>query len=61
MRSPSLFVFVWPAAGQPIISLRGVTKTYGEGATAFLALKGKDYATVQKGGGGLMVVIDVKP
>jgi len=26
----------------PIISLRGVTKTYGEGATAFQALKGVD-------------------
>ncbi|UIJ47479.1 ABC transporter ATP-binding protein [Sphingomonas cannabina] len=29
-------------AGDPIISLRGVTKTYGEGATAFQALKGVD-------------------
>jgi putative ABC transport system ATP-binding protein len=27
---------------EPIISLRGVTKTYGEGATAFQALKGVD-------------------
>ncbi|WP_232280398.1 ABC transporter ATP-binding protein, partial [Sphingomonas sp. PAMC 26605] len=31
-----------PAEGAPIIALRGVTKTYGEGATAFLALKGID-------------------
>ncbi|MGK6318582.1 ABC transporter ATP-binding protein [Sphingomonas sp. DT-204] len=29
-------------AGDPIISLRGVTKTYGEGPTAFQALKGVD-------------------
>ncbi len=29
-------------AGDPIITLRGVTKTYGEGATAFQALKGVD-------------------
>ncbi|MDF0541461.1 ABC transporter ATP-binding protein [Sphingobium sp. H39-3-25] len=29
-------------AQEPIISLRGVTKTYGEGATAFQALKGID-------------------
>lgn len=29
-------------AGEPIITLRGVTKTYGEGATAFQALKGVD-------------------
>ena len=27
---------------EPIISLRGVTKTYGAGATAFQALKGVD-------------------
>ena len=30
------------AVAEPIISLRGVTKTYGEGATAFQALKGVD-------------------
>ncbi|MGQ0588879.1 MAG: ABC transporter ATP-binding protein [Sphingosinicella sp.] len=29
-------------ANEPIISLRGVTKTYGSGATAFQALKGVD-------------------
>ena len=29
-------------ASEPIISLRGVTKTYGSGATAFQALKGID-------------------
>ncbi len=29
-------------ADEPIITLRGVTKTYGEGATAFQALKGVD-------------------
>jgi putative ABC transport system ATP-binding protein len=29
-------------AGEPIIALRGVTKTYGSGATAFQALKGVD-------------------
>jgi putative ABC transport system ATP-binding protein len=29
-------------ADEPIIRLRGVTKTYGEGATAFQALKGVD-------------------
>ncbi len=29
-------------AGEPIISLRGVTKTFGQGATAFQALKGVD-------------------
>ena len=29
-------------ADEPIISLRGVTKTYGSGATAFQALKGVD-------------------
>ncbi len=29
-------------AAEPIISLRGVTKTYGSGATAFQALKGVD-------------------
>ena len=29
-------------AADPIIKLRGVTKTYGEGATAFQALKGVD-------------------
>ena len=29
-------------SGDPIISLRGVTKIYGEGATAFQALKGID-------------------
>ena len=29
-------------AGQPLIALRGVTKVYGEGATAFSALKGID-------------------
>src|SRR5690606_37526005 len=29
-------------ADDPIISLRGVTKTYGSGATAFQALKGID-------------------
>lgn len=27
---------------EPIISLRGVTKVYGEGPTAFQALKGID-------------------
>ena len=31
-----------PMANEPIISLRGVTKTYGSGATAFQALKGID-------------------
>ena len=30
------------AVADPIISLRGVTKTYGEGPTAFQALKGID-------------------
>ncbi|MGC4488518.1 hypothetical protein ACPXA1_25065, partial [Escherichia coli] len=30
------------AAGDPLIRLRGITKTYGEGATAFQALKGID-------------------
>ena len=29
-------------AGEPLIRLRGITKTYGEGATAFQALKGVD-------------------
>ena len=29
-------------AAEPIIQLRGVTKTYGAGATAFQALKGVD-------------------
>ncbi len=29
-------------AGDPLIRLRGITKTYGEGATAFQALKGID-------------------
>ena len=28
--------------GPPLIRLRGITKTYGEGATAFLALRGVD-------------------
>ncbi|MDX5985832.1 MULTISPECIES: ABC transporter ATP-binding protein [Sphingomonas] len=36
-----------PGAALPIISLRGVTKTYGEGATAFLALKGIDLDITQ--------------
>ena len=27
---------------EPLISLRGVTKTYGQGATMFQALKGVD-------------------
>lgn len=36
-----------PAADAPIIALRGVTKTYGEGATAFLALKGIDLDIAQ--------------
>uniref|UniRef100_UPI0035CA1A57 ABC transporter ATP-binding protein n=1 Tax=uncultured Sphingomonas sp. TaxID=158754 RepID=UPI0035CA1A57 len=36
-----------PAAGAPIIALRGVTKTYGEGVTAFLALKGIDLDIAQ--------------
>jgi len=31
-----------PGQASPIISLRGVTKVYGEGATAFQALKGID-------------------
>ena len=31
-----------PMANEPIISMRGVTKTYGSGATAFQALKGID-------------------
>jgi putative ABC transport system ATP-binding protein len=31
-----------PPAGQPLIRLRGITKTYGEGATALQALKGVD-------------------
>ena len=31
-----------PAIAAPIISMRGVTKTYGEGPTAFQALKGVD-------------------
>ena len=31
-----------PGHAAPIISLRGVTKIYGEGATAFKALKGID-------------------
>ena len=35
------------ASDQPIIQLRGVTKTYGEGATAFLALKGIDIDVAQ--------------
>lgn len=30
------------ALGEPLISLRGVTKVFGEGATAFSALKGVD-------------------
>ena len=33
--------------GKPIISLRGVTKVYGEGATAFQALKGIDLDIAQ--------------
>ncbi|WP_448660550.1 ABC transporter ATP-binding protein [Sphingomonas sp. CJ99] len=33
--------------GDPIISLRGVTKTYGEGPTAFQALKGVDLDIAQ--------------
>ncbi|MBX3562706.1 MAG: ABC transporter ATP-binding protein [Sphingomonas sp.] len=33
-------------ANEPIISLRGVTKTYGSGATAFQALKGVDLDVV---------------
>lgn len=31
-----------PVSAEPIIQLRGVTKTYGEGATQFQALKGID-------------------
>ena len=31
-----------PERGTPLISLRGVVKTYGTGATAFQALKGID-------------------
>jgi putative ABC transport system ATP-binding protein len=34
-------------ASEPIIALRGVTKTYGSGATAFQALKGIDLAVEQ--------------
>ena len=34
-------------ASEPIISLRGVTKTYGSGATAFQALKGVDLDVVE--------------
>ena len=34
-------------AAEPIISLRGVTKTYGAGATAFQALKGVDLDVAQ--------------
>ena len=34
-------------AGDTIIALRGVTKSYGEGATAFLALKGIDLDITQ--------------
>ncbi|MEI9851132.1 MAG: ABC transporter ATP-binding protein [Sphingomonas sp.] len=34
-------------AAEPIIRLRGVTKTYGEGATAFQALKGIDLDVAQ--------------
>jgi putative ABC transport system ATP-binding protein len=34
-------------ASEPIISLRGVTKTYGSGATAFQALKGIDLDVAQ--------------
>ena len=34
-------------AGETIIALRGVTKTYGAGATAFLALKGIDLDITQ--------------
>jgi len=34
-------------ANEPIISLRGVTKTYGSGATAFQALKGVDLDVAQ--------------
>lgn len=34
-------------AADPIISLRGVTKSYGEGATAFQALKGIDLDIAQ--------------
>ena len=37
-----------PMASEPIISLRGVTKTYGSGAMAFQALKGIDL-DVQEG------------
>ncbi|GHH14496.1 macrolide ABC transporter ATP-binding protein [Sphingomonas glacialis] len=36
-----------PAAGAPIIALRQVIKTYGEGATAFQALKGIDLDIAQ--------------
>ena len=34
-------------ADEPIISLRGVTKVYGEGPTAFQALKGIDLDIAQ--------------
>ena len=34
-------------ASEPIIALRGVTKTYGSGATAFQALKGIDLDVAQ--------------
>ena len=34
-------------ADEPIITLRGVTKTYGEGATAFQALKGVDLDIIE--------------
>ena len=34
-------------ANEPIIALRGVTKTYGSGATAFQALKGVDLVVEQ--------------
>jgi len=34
-------------ANEPIIALRGVTKTYGSGATAFQALKGIDLSVEQ--------------
>lgn len=36
-----------PVIGDPIISLRGVTKNYGSGATAFQALKGIDLDITQ--------------
>ncbi len=37
-----------PAAGQPLIQLEGITKTFGSGAAAFQALKGIDL-TIDRG------------